>query len=60
MKCFLCDKPLENQRQKEVSLCKTCEVDTHGCSTGDCPHMTGKICEETIDALKAEQEGVSK
>lgn len=55
MRCPLCDHLMSKAQCDQVGICEACEIDYHGCSTGDCPHWYQVQCDDTLRDLKAEQ-----
>lgn len=53
--CGICHVTLKKNREIETGVCLKCEVDYHGCSTGDCPHESQAECNLALADLKTDQ-----
>lgn len=60
MPCLICDRNSRNSHEIEVGLCGDCEIEYHGCSTGDCPHETQSQCDAELNQIRLEQLNASE
>lgn len=52
--CGVCGANLKSTYEQETEICVDCVIDTHGCSTGDCDHISGTQCQDTLRAINEE------